>query len=114
MEDLQFRHLPIAVGVVFYNAWWSIEEFVIGRHGLWKYMPYYKVGDARVWDLAVAVIITVALWSAAVARKDSRSVDQLRAGVNPSDAAELACLSSSGKHNFARRQLRPSSTPNTT
>lgn len=52
---------------------------MIDRHGLWKYMPYYKVGDACVWDLAVAVIITVAVWSAAVAREDSRSVDQLRA-----------------------------------
>ena len=83
MKTLQFKQLPlvvkIAVGVVFYNAWWSIEEFVIDRHGLWKYMPYYKVGDACVWDLAVAVIITVAVWSAAVQRGDSRSVDQLRA-----------------------------------
>ncbi|SRR6266496_3325136 len=49
METLPFKQLPlvlkIAVGVVFYNAWWSIEEFVIDRHGLWKYMPYYKVAD---------------------------------------------------------------------
>lgn len=83
MGTLQFKQLPlvvkIAVGGVFYNAWWSIEEFVIDRHGLWKYMPYYKVGDAWVWDLAVAVIITVAVWSAAAAREDSRSLDQLRA-----------------------------------
>ena len=28
--------VKIAVGVVFYNAWWSIEEFVIDRHGLGK------------------------------------------------------------------------------
>ena len=31
------------LGIVFYDAWWSIEEFVIDRHGLWKYMPDYKV-----------------------------------------------------------------------
>jgi hypothetical protein len=47
METLRFEQLPlvlkIAVGIVFYNAWWSIEEFVIDRHELWKYMPYYKV-----------------------------------------------------------------------
>ena len=40
METLAFRGLPlavkIAVGVVFYNAWWSIEEFVIDRRGLWR------------------------------------------------------------------------------
>lgn len=39
MRQLAFRHLPwgvrIAVGVAFYNAWWSIEEFVINRIGLW-------------------------------------------------------------------------------
>jgi hypothetical protein len=43
METLPFKRLPlalkIAVGVVFYNASWSIEEFVIDRHELWKYMP---------------------------------------------------------------------------
>ena len=55
---LQFKQLPlivrIAVGAVFYNAWWSIEEFVIDRHGLWRYMPYYKVADPCIWDLASA------------------------------------------------------------
>jgi hypothetical protein len=68
MMPLPFKQLPltvrIAVGVVFYNAWWSIEEFVIDRHGLWKYMPYYKVADPCIWDLAVGVIITLAIWRA--------------------------------------------------
>jgi len=35
MGTLAFKQLPlvvkIAVGVVFNNAWWSIEEFVINR-----------------------------------------------------------------------------------
>ena len=81
METLQFKQLPlvikIAVGVVFCNAWWSIEEFVIDRHGLWKYMPYYKVGDACVWDLAVATIITVAIWWASAEHKHLRSKDPM-------------------------------------
>jgi len=49
METLSFQQLPlvvkIAIWVVFNNAWWSIEEFVIDRKGLWRYMPYYRVGN---------------------------------------------------------------------
>ena len=41
--SIRFYQLPlvvrIAVGLVFNNAGWSIEEFVINRLGLWKYMP---------------------------------------------------------------------------
>ena len=66
MHTMAFRQLPlvakIAVGVVFYNAWWSMEEFVIDRKGLWKYMPYYRVGNGCVWDLAVALIVGFAIW----------------------------------------------------
>ncbi len=68
MPRIAFNQLPlavqIAVGVVFYNAWWSIEEFIIDRHGLWKYMPFYKVGDPCIWDLAVALLIALAIWRA--------------------------------------------------
>ena len=68
MQSLSFRQLPmivkIAVGLVFNNAWWSIEEFVIDRKGLWKYMPYYRVADTCVWDLTVALITIVAVWYA--------------------------------------------------
>jgi hypothetical protein len=66
MERLSFKQLPfavkIAVSIAFYNAWWSIEEWVIDRHGLWKYMPYFKVGDPCLWDLGVALIIAVGIW----------------------------------------------------
>jgi hypothetical protein len=51
----------VAVGIAFYDAWWSIEEFVIDRYGLWRYMPYYSVSDPCVWDLAVALLIIVGL-----------------------------------------------------
>jgi hypothetical protein len=56
--------IKIAVWIAFFNAWLSIEEFVINREGLWRYMPFYKVADACVWDLVVALIITVGLWRA--------------------------------------------------
>jgi hypothetical protein len=81
LGTLPFKQLPlavkIAVGVAFNNAWWSIEEFVINRRGLWKYMPYYKVADACVWDLMVAVVTTLAIWRAST-RGVSRSLDELR------------------------------------
>ena len=66
MGTLSFGQLPmiakVAIGIAFYDAWWSIEEFVIDRYGLWRYMPYYRVGDPCVWDLAVALLIAVGLW----------------------------------------------------
>ena len=68
MRTLEFKQLPlsvkIAVGIAFLEAWVSIEQLVIDRYGLWKYMPYYKVTDACVWDLAVAVIISLTIWRA--------------------------------------------------
>jgi hypothetical protein len=68
METLSLQQLPlvvkIAIWVVFNNAWWSIEEFVIDRKGLWRYMPYYRVGNGCVWDLAVALIVGFAIWHA--------------------------------------------------
>ena len=68
MQSLRFYQLPmvvkIAVGLVFNNAWWSIEEFVIDRVGLWKYMPYYRVAKGCVWDLTVALITVLLIWRA--------------------------------------------------
>jgi len=66
MGTLPFARLPtiakVAVGVAFYDAWVSIEEFVIDRYGLWRYLPYYRVGAGCAWDLAVAILISVGLW----------------------------------------------------
>jgi hypothetical protein len=68
MERLSFSQLPlaarVAVGVAFLNAWVSFEEFIVDRHGLWRYMPFYKVGEFCVWDLAVTLGIGVAIWRA--------------------------------------------------
>lgn len=79
MATLAFKQLPLAVKVslwlVFNNAWWSIEEFVIDRHNIWRYMPHYKVADPCVWDLGVAVISALLILYASVRR--------VSAGVNP-------------------------------
>ena len=68
MQRLSFHQLPlvvrIAVGVAFYNAWWSIEEFVINRSGLWRSMPLYRTDHACAWDLAVGLVIVLVLWRA--------------------------------------------------
>jgi len=78
MGTLSFGQLPtiakVAVGIAFYDAWWSIEEFVIDRYGLWRYMPYYRVSDLCVWDLAVALLIIVGLWRLARQRGETASV----------------------------------------
>ena len=66
MKTIRFRQLPLtakwAIGLAFNNAWWSIEEFVIDRSNLWRYMPDYRVGKVCVWDLGVAVLTVVGLW----------------------------------------------------
>ena len=65
MERLSFGQLPrlarVAIGLSFFNIWWSFEEFIVDRFGLSKYMPDYKVGVLCVWDLSVATLIVVGL-----------------------------------------------------
>ena len=46
----------IAIAMTFINAWVIFEETVVDRHGLWRYMPYYRVGLFCVWDAAVLAI----------------------------------------------------------
>jgi hypothetical protein len=66
MGTVSFRELPmiakVAIGLAFNNAWWSIEEFVIDRSGVWRYMPYYRVGEGCAWDLTVALLTVIGLW----------------------------------------------------
>jgi hypothetical protein len=66
MDTISFHRLPlvakIAIGVAFYNAWCSLEEFVIDRRGLWRYMPFYRVAEPCLWDLVVGTIIVFSLW----------------------------------------------------
>jgi hypothetical protein len=66
MNPLPFKHLPlivkIAAGIAFFNSWVLFEEIVVDRQGLWRYMPFYRVGDFCVWDLTVALLILFGLW----------------------------------------------------
>src|SRR5205823_12027635 len=60
----------IAIAMTFINAWVIFEETVVDRHGLWRYMPFYRVGLFCVWDAAVlAVTLLLLLASAARSRR---------------------------------------------
>jgi hypothetical protein len=65
----------VVTGVALFNAWVSFEEFVVDRFGLWKYMPYYKVGQGCVWDLTVAGLVVAGLTCASIAGRASSSPD---------------------------------------
>src|SRR5437879_7329437 len=51
----------IAIAVTFINTWVIFEETVVDRHGLWRYMPFYRVGLFCVWDAAVLVVTLLLL-----------------------------------------------------
>jgi hypothetical protein len=51
----------IAIAMTFINSWVIFEETVVDRHGLWRYMPYYRVGLFCVWDAAVLAVTLLLL-----------------------------------------------------
>src|SRR5207248_9688246 len=62
----------IAIAVTFLTTWVSFQESVVDRHGLWRYMPSYRVGLFCVWDAAVlAVTLLLLLVSVAPFRRRS-------------------------------------------
>jgi hypothetical protein len=62
----------IAIAMTFINTWVIFEETVVDRHGLWRYMPFYRVGLFCVWDAAV-LAITLLLLLVSVARSRRRN-----------------------------------------
>ena len=80
MRTVSFRELPmvvkVATGVAFFTLWMCLEEFVIDRSGFWRYMPYYRKGDACVWDLAVFLLIVTGLWALSRFRGERRLADR--------------------------------------
>ena len=60
----------IAIATMFLNTWVIFEETIVDRHGLWRYMPYYRVGLFCIWDAAVlAVTLLLLLVSVAPLRR---------------------------------------------
>ena len=56
--------VKIAVALTFFNSWVLFEETVVDRHGLWQYMPFYKVGNFCLWDVAALLIVVPSVWYA--------------------------------------------------
>ena len=76
MKKSTTRRLPpiakIAIAMTFINAWVLFEETIVDRHGLWRYMPYYRVGLFCLWDAVVfAVTLLLLLVSVAPFRRRS-------------------------------------------
>src|SRR5205085_9002111 len=59
------RRLPliakIAIAMTFINTWVVFEETIVDRHGLWRYMPYYRVGLFCAWDASVLAVTVLLL-----------------------------------------------------
>ncbi|MBA3727396.1 MAG: hypothetical protein H0W86_13430 [Armatimonadetes bacterium] len=66
MAKSSFREQPLvvkaAVFITFVNAWVLFEELVIDGHGLWQYVPLYKVGLFCVWDVLALAVIGLSLF----------------------------------------------------
>lgn len=78
MQRVGFGDLPwivrIVLGLAAFNLWWSFEEFVIDRFGIWRYLPDYKFGRLCVWDLTVAIGIAGMVWWLS-AKRNAQSTD---------------------------------------
>jgi hypothetical protein len=62
--------VKIAIAMTSINTWILFEEIVVDRHGLWRYMPFYRVGLFCAWDFSVlTVILLVVLLSVAPLRR---------------------------------------------
>ena len=53
----------VTIAVTFLNTWIIFEETIVDRHGLWRYMPFYRVGLFCVWDAAVFAITLLLLFT---------------------------------------------------
>jgi hypothetical protein len=62
--------VKIAIALTAINIWIIFEEIVVDRHGLWRYMPFYRVGLFCAWDFSVlTVVLLVVLLSVAPLRR---------------------------------------------
>jgi hypothetical protein len=53
--------VKIAIALTAINTWILFEEIVVDRHGLWRYMPFYRVGLFCAWDAAVLTVTLLLL-----------------------------------------------------
>ncbi|HST31154.1 MAG TPA: hypothetical protein VLK27_10000 [Chthoniobacterales bacterium] len=72
----------IAIAMTFINTWVIFEETVVDRSGLWRYMPFYRVGLFCAWDAAVFAV-TLLLLLRSVSRSRRRNDPTLAATMPP-------------------------------
>jgi hypothetical protein len=74
MNTSTTHHLPliakIAIATTFINTWILFEETVVDRYGLWRYMPFYRVGLFCAWDAAVVAITLLLLGVSTIRRRN--------------------------------------------
>ena len=58
------RIVRFAIWLTFLNTWVLFEETVVDRQGLWKYMPFYRVGKFCSWDVAAIALLGLVVWKA--------------------------------------------------
>jgi hypothetical protein len=56
------RLLQFTVWLTFFNTWVLFEETIVDRHGLWAYMPYYRVGKLCAWDIGAMALLAYGVW----------------------------------------------------
>ena len=62
--------VKIAITMTAINTWIIFEETIVDRHGLWRYMQFYRVGLLCAWDASVlAVTLLLLLVSVAPLRR---------------------------------------------
>ena len=65
ISKIRFADLPTIVRVMtclsIFMGWVMLAEFVIDRHELDQFLPYYRVGNFCVYDLIVALAL-IAFW----------------------------------------------------
>lgn len=64
--QIRFSSLPLIVRLAtmatFFMLWVGFEELVIDRFGLDRYLPFYRVAEACLYDLIVAALLVFAWW----------------------------------------------------
>ena len=56
------RMQSFAIWLTFFNTWVLFEETIVDRHGLWQYMPYYRVAHLCAWDIGAMALLAYVVW----------------------------------------------------
>jgi hypothetical protein len=66
MNRIPLSRLPkvalVAIGLVFFDTYALVMEYVVQPSGLAAHLPLYRVESFCTWDLAVILIIAGSLW----------------------------------------------------